>query len=159
MVDYNYLKLDTTGFIKIPITYISKKAYELGIDVKAFIIVGIPHETKVDIEDSLKLAKKCPIAKVNFNNAIPYPGTEMFDYIKEHNLFLIPPAEYLNTVSEEQSIPVFKTPELPREKRIKILKQYHEVENEVMKNAVYRMFKHYPLAGPLIKYFFMKFYS
>ena len=131
-----------------------KDACELGLDVKMFIIVGTPHETRADIEDSIKLAKKYPVARVNFNNAIPYPGTEMFDYVKKHNLFLIPPEEYLNTIAEDKGIPVFETPELPREERIKILKQCHQVEKEVMKNTAYRMYGHYPLVGHLIKYFF-----
>ena len=131
-----------------------KDACELGFDVKIFIIVGTPHETEADIEDSIRLAKKYPVARVNFNNAIPYPGTEMFDYIKNNNLFLIPPEAYLNNVTEDKSVPVFETPELPRAKRIKILKKCHEVEKEVMKNAAYRMFKHYPLAGIFIRYFF-----
>jgi anaerobic magnesium-protoporphyrin IX monomethyl ester cyclase len=131
-----------------------KNACELGFDVKIFIIVGTPHETKADIEDSIRLAKKYPVARVNFNNAIPYPGTEMFDYIKNNNLFLVRPEEYLNNVTEDKTIPIFETPELPREERIKILKQCHEVEKEVMKNTAYRMFKHYPLAGIFIKYFF-----
>ena len=131
-----------------------KDACELGYDVKMFIIVGTPHETAEDIEDSIKLAKKYPIARVNFNNAIPYPGTEMFDYVKEHDLFLIPPEEYLNTVSEEKSIPVFETPELPREERIKMLERCHKVEKEVMKNTAYRMYGYYPLVGYFIKHCF-----
>jgi radical SAM superfamily enzyme YgiQ (UPF0313 family) len=131
-----------------------KAACELGIDVKIFIIVGTPHETKADIEDSLKLAKKYPVARVNFNNAIPYPGTEMFDYIKKRNLFLIPPEEYLNNVTEEKGVPLFETPELSKDDRIKILKRCHQVEKEVMKNTAYRMYKHVPLSIFIIKYFF-----
>ena len=135
-----------------------KISCELGFDVKAFIIVGTPHETKEDIEDSIRLALKYPIAKVNFNNAIPYPGTEMYDYIKEHDLFLIPPEEYLNVVAEDLAedniVPVFETPELSKEERIKILKRCHKIENQIMKNAAYRMYQHYPLSKALIKYFF-----
>ncbi|MFW9876981.1 MAG: B12-binding domain-containing radical SAM protein, partial [Candidatus Thorarchaeota archaeon] len=131
-----------------------KDACDLGMDVKAFIIIGTPHETKADIEDSFKLAKKYPIAKLNLNNAIPYPGTEMYDYIKENDLFLIPPEEYLNFVAEDIAVPVFETPELPKEEREKILKRAHKIENEVMKAAAYRMYKHYPIFGILVKYFF-----
>ena len=131
-----------------------KDACELGLDVKAFIIVGTPHETREDIEDSIRFALKYPIARVNFNNAIPYPGTEMFDYIKKHNLFLIPPEEYLNSVSEEKLEPVFETPDLSREERIEILKKCHLVENEVMRNTAFRMYGHYPLAGFFINHFF-----
>jgi radical SAM superfamily enzyme YgiQ (UPF0313 family) len=129
-------------------------ACDLGMDVKAFIIIGTPHETKSDIEDSFKLAQKYPIAKLNLNNAIPYPGTEMFDYIKENDLFLIQPEEYLNFVAEDIAIPVFETPELPKEERVKILKRAHKIENKVMKDAAYRMYKHYPVFGILVKYFF-----
>ncbi len=135
-----------------------KNACELGLDVKVFIIVGTPHETLDDIEDSIRLAKKYPIARVNFNNAIPYPGTEMFDYVKEHNLFLIPPEDYLNNIAEDMAegepVPVFETPELPKEERIKILKRCHKVELEVMKNTAIRMYGKNFFIRFLIKYFF-----
>lgn len=131
-----------------------KIACELGFDVKLFIIVGTPHEEMADIEDSIRLARKYPVARVNFNNAIPYPGTEMFDYVKEHNLFLIPPEEYLNNISEEKQVPVFETPELKKEERIRMLERCHQVEREVMKNTVIRMFRRFPLIGIVAKYFF-----
>ena len=131
-----------------------KDACELGLDVKMFIIVGTPHETRADIEDSIRLAKKYPVARVNFNNAIPYPGTEMYDYVSKHNLFIIHPEEYLNSIAEDKGIPVFETPELPREERTKILKRCHQVEKEVTKNTAFRMYGHYPILGHLIKYFF-----
>jgi radical SAM superfamily enzyme YgiQ (UPF0313 family) len=131
-----------------------KDACDLGFDVKLFIIVGTPHETMADIEDSIKLAKKYPVARVNFNNAIPYPGTEMFDYIKEHHLFIIPPEEYLDGISEEKPIPVFETPELPREDRLRMLKRCHQVEQEVMKNTFSRMFHRVPFITGISKYLF-----
>ena len=131
-----------------------KNACDLGLDVKLFIIVGTPHEQREDIEDSIRLARKFPVARVNFNNAIPYPGTEMFDYINEHNLFLILPEEYLNNISEEKTIPVFDTPELRKEERINILKLCHQVEKEVMKNTFVRMFRRFPLIGIFAKYLF-----
>lgn len=129
-------------------------ACELGFDVKIFIIVGTPYEEKADIEDSIKLARKFPVARVNFNNAIPYPGTEMFDYIKENKLFIISPDKYLNDISEEKPIPVFETPNLRKEERISILKRCHQVEKEVMKNTVIRKLRRFPLSGIFIKLFF-----
>ena len=131
-----------------------KAACDVGMDVKIFIIVGTPHETEKDIEDSISFARKYPVARVNFNNAIPYPGTEMFDYIREHDLFLVPPEEYLNDVAEEKGVPLFETPELPKEKRIELLKRCHQVEKEVMKNTAYRMFSNLPFSRFLIKNFF-----
>jgi len=131
-----------------------KIACELGFDVKIFIIVGTPHEEKADIEDSIKLALKYPVARVNFNNAIPYPGTEMFDYIKKHKYFLIPPEKYLNDISEEKPVPVFETPQLRKDERIRVLKRCKQIEKRVMKNTVIRKVRHIPLAGILVKCFF-----
>lgn len=131
-----------------------KEACEIGLDVKIFIIVGTPGETLADIEDSIRLARKYPVARVNFNNAIPYPGTEMFEYVQARNLFLIPPEVYLNSVAEEKSVPVFETPELPEADRIKMLQRCHEVEKEVMKNTASRMYQSTPFAKLLIKYLF-----
>ena len=131
-----------------------KDACDLGLDVRLFFLVGTPGETKADIEDSIKLAKKYPVGLLNVNNPIPYPGTELFDYVKENNFFLVPPEKYLNSVSEDRPTPVFETPELSKEDRIVMLEKFDKVRIEVMKNAAYRKFKNYPLIGVLVKYFF-----
>lgn len=131
-----------------------KDACELGLDVRLYFLVGSPGETEADIEDSMRLAQKYPIGLINVNNPIPYPGTEMYDYIRDHNLFIIPPEEYLNSVPEDKPIPVFATPELSRDDRIRMLRRFDQVRKQVMKKAAYRMYKHRPIVGRLVKYFF-----
>lgn len=131
-----------------------RDACDLGLDVKIFIIVGTPGETLSDIEDSIALARRYPVARVNFNNAIPYPGTELYDYVAENKLFLIPPERYLNEVAEERGVPVFETPELPRQTRVDMLKRCHRVEAEVMRNTAARMVQGHPLAQWLTRRFF-----
>lgn len=132
-----------------------KSACEAGLDVKLFFLCGSPFERAEDIEDSIKLARKYPVARVNFNNPIPYPGTEMYDYVKSNNLFLIQPEEYLNDVAENKSVPLFETPELPRKERLRMLKKGHRVERQVMKNTVQRMFGSHPLLAYVIKHLFI----
>ncbi len=131
-----------------------KNACELGFDVRLFFLVGTPGETRADVEDSMCFAQKYPVGLLNVNSPIPYPGTELFDHINEHNLFLMQPEEYLNRVAEEKPIPVFETPELKRDERIQLLKEFHAIERKVMKNAAIRMYRGYPLAGFFITYFF-----
>jgi radical SAM superfamily enzyme YgiQ (UPF0313 family) len=132
-----------------------KTACEIGLDVKLFFLCGSPHERAEDIEDSIKLARKYPVARVNFNNPIPYPGTEMYEYVKERNLFLVRPEEYLNEVAENKGIPLFETPELPLKERLRMLKKGHRVEKEVMKNTVQRMFSRHPMLANVIKHLFI----
>jgi len=131
-----------------------KDACELGLEVRLYFLIGSPGETAADIEDSIRLAKKYPVSLINVNNPIPYPGTEMFDYIKEQNLFLIPPEDYLNSVSEDRLVPVFQTRELPKEERIRVLKKCDRARKQILKRAAYKMYKHRPVVGRLVKYFF-----
>ncbi len=131
-----------------------KDACELGLEVRLYFLIGSPGETEADIEDSMRLARKYPVGLINVNNPIPYPGTEMYDYIRDHNLFIIPPEEYLNSVPEDKAIPVFATPELSRDDRIRMLKRCDRVRRQILKNAAHRMYKHRPIVGRLVKYFF-----
>jgi anaerobic magnesium-protoporphyrin IX monomethyl ester cyclase len=126
----------------------------LGFDVKLLFIIGHLGETVDDINDSLKLAKKYPIIRVHFYNLIPYPGTEVFEQISKKGYFLIKPEQYLNEVSDLDSIPIFETPELPMEKRIEMLRKARKIQKEVTIKAFKRMYSHVPFVGRCMGYFF-----
>jgi len=126
-----------------------KDACEVGFDVKIFCITGMPHETLDDVEDSLKLVKRYPIKRVILNNPIPYPGTELFDTVKEKGWFLVQPEVYLNTVTENENEPVFETPEMSREDRIQLLKRMRKIEKQVTRDGVKRMYKRFLIGGTL----------
>lgn len=127
-----------------------KDACDLGIEVKLLCIIGHPGETIDDIEDSLSLAKKYPITRVHFYNLIPYPGTEVFELISKNGYFTMKPEQYLNEVSDLSLTPVFETPELPAETRIKLLKKSRQVQKEVTIKAIERMYGHIPQIGRFI---------
>jgi radical SAM superfamily enzyme YgiQ (UPF0313 family) len=129
-------------------------ACELGFTVKLFCVIGMPQESAADIEDSLNIVQKYPIQRVYLNNPIPYPGTELYEIINKNNWFLQPPEKYLNEVSENVHVPLFATPELSKEERIKILKRCRKIEKQVTRNAVKRMYKKYLFAGTMAGYLF-----
>jgi radical SAM superfamily enzyme YgiQ (UPF0313 family) len=118
-----------------------KDACELGYDVKILFVVGTPYETREDVEDKVRLAKKYPIQEVHFYNTIPTPGTELFDWVKENKLFLIPPEEYLNYASFWANEPVFETPELPKNERLKLYKYLSKVRKNVHREAMLRILR------------------
>jgi hypothetical protein len=60
-----------------------KLAREWGIDVVVFMIYGLPTETKEDRRLSVKYAKDLDMRFTKFNNLIPYPGTKLYNDIKE----------------------------------------------------------------------------
>jgi len=123
-----------------------KEATDLNYDVKLLFVVGTPYETREDVEDKVRLSKKYRVKDAHFYNIIPYPGTELFDYIKENNLFLREPEDYLNDVTCLENTPVFETPELPRSARVEVFKYLKKVQKDIHRDAVKSLFSKY---GPL----------
>ncbi len=115
-------------------------ATELSFDIKLLFVVGTPQETWDDVLDKVKLSKKYPIQDAHFYNIIPYPGTELFDWIKRNGLFLRQPEEYLNDVTCLENTPVFETPELPAAERIRVYSYLEQVRDDVHRDAIKRMY-------------------
>lgn len=54
-----------------------------GIDWYAFFMVGFPNETKRSIEKTIKTMRKLPASKITLSVFTPYPGTILYDKVKE----------------------------------------------------------------------------
>lgn len=124
-----------------------RNACELGYSVKLFFVIGNPTETPEDVLDMVRLSREYPIQEVHFNNVVPYPGTELFNWIERNNYFLRQPSEYLNNASFWENRPIFQTPELPEAERVRLTKHLHRVRKEVHRAAIQRMFRNHVLIG------------
>lgn len=61
------------------------------IETLGFFIVGVPNETNEDFLESVEFAIKADFDYITVNQLIPYPGTELFDDLKEEiNFSLLP---------------------------------------------------------------------
>lgn len=60
-----------------------KMAKQIGFHVSATFIYGFPGETHKDRMDCLKLSKELKLDMVRYNNATPYPGTELYEMAKQ----------------------------------------------------------------------------
>jgi len=127
-------------------------AVELGYEVKCLFVVGTPGEAWQDIEDKVRLARRYPIHDVHFYNIIPYPGTELYRWIEDRGLFLIPPERYLNNVTAFTNTPVFETPELPVAERVRMLRYLTAVRRDVHRQALRRIFGRHRLLGTVASY-------
>lgn len=63
----------------------TKKA---GIKNRAFIIIGMPGETKKSIEDTIRFVKKLPLDVVAFYVVMIYPGNELYETVKKQGKLL-----------------------------------------------------------------------
>ncbi|MBI1920076.1 MAG: radical SAM protein [Geobacter sp.] len=122
---------------------------ELGFDVTLFFVVGAPGETLEDIEKSIEVSLRHPVMDVRFYNLIPYPGTELFQWIRDRNCFVSEPEEYLNDSSGFSECPVFETQELPVAQRIEVMKRLDGVTKTVRKNALRRKLQPFGPAGAI----------
>jgi radical SAM superfamily enzyme YgiQ (UPF0313 family) len=64
---------------------IVKKAVGLGMTVQAYFVIGFPHESKTDIEQTLAYTKKLRAlgANTTVQNALPYRGTQLYEESKK----------------------------------------------------------------------------
>ena len=86
-------------------------AKKIGFFVSGNFIFGLPGETPQDRKDAFKLAKKLNLDIVKYNNATPYPGTELYEIAKKENrLFIQGLYENLNSVSSFIEKPFKRTP-------------------------------------------------
>jgi len=99
------------------------EACRAGFSVDLFFLVGSPGETAREVEDSIAFVREHPVDKVFFFNLIPYPGTELFGWVKEHGRLLYPPEHYLTHISSSMDTPVFETPEFPAAERLRALRR------------------------------------
>ncbi|MFH1791209.1 MAG: radical SAM protein [Candidatus Omnitrophota bacterium] len=94
-------------------------ACRLGYKVELFFLIGSPGETWDDFMESVKFATEFPISVASFYQLLPYPSTELFDYVSGHGRFLSGPEKYLNRGSQRRNTPFFETPEFTRGQRKK----------------------------------------
>jgi len=124
-----------------------KDATELGYAVYLYFILGSPGETIADAQKSFDLALKYPVDEARFYKLIPFPNTELFDWVREHNLFIRLPDEYLNDADHFSEEPCFTTPELGYQDRVNLYRKGLRVARQVRLKRRMRQFKNMGLVG------------
>ena len=143
------LKLIKKGESFATIDNAVRLACEAGFDVYLNFLAGVPYETLADVEDSVAFAMKYPIFYAAWSNIIPYPGTDLYKWVKDNDCFIKPPEEYLNEESTTSLKPVFETPELPHKERVKLLRRLKGVRSEVFRRAVLRRLEERGVPSPI----------
>jgi len=122
-------------------------ACDLGFMVALFFLVGSPGETEADVRQSVRLAKEYQICGAAFYNIIPFPNTELFDWVKKNNYFARDPEEYLAKSSHWVNDPFFETPELSVKKRKELVRW----ANRTIENHVSSVRKKFHMQDKLIR--------
>jgi len=74
------------------------------------------------LKKSIEFAKRFPVRRAIFYNLIPFPSTELLEYLRRNN-YLAKPIEFiLNSASYYKDHPCFSTPEMSLKDRKKAFK-------------------------------------
>jgi radical SAM superfamily enzyme YgiQ (UPF0313 family) len=130
-----------------------KNACELGFDVTLFFLVGSPTETMDDVKQSVALARKYPVYDVCFHNLVPFPGTELYEWVETNHYFLIRPEEYLNRASLTSFEPYFQTPEFSRGDRVRALRETRKAKIKIQYRAYLAKYRTFGVFAPAAAYF------
>lgn len=111
-----------------------KKAQELGLMTVANVILGFPGETEKSAWETINLVKELNPHDVGFYIATPYPGTPLYETVKEEGWLKVTDFNKYDTAT-----PTFETPLLSMEKlreiRDKAYQQFYLRPSYVLKMA------------------------
>jgi len=123
------------------------------ININGFFMLGIPGETKKDIQDTISFAKQLSLQGAVFNIFVPIPGTELYDELQKENKLKhldfdrLDQKYYRNTFTEY-------TPEELIELRVKAYWEFHLRPKIIIKRL--RFFLGF-LLRPKKFYFWMRY--
>lgn len=63
---------------------------KLGFYVQGKFIIGLPYSNKKTFKKSLKFALSLPLDEANWNMLVPYPGTQVYEWVLKNGRFLKP---------------------------------------------------------------------
>jgi len=99
-----------------------RDSLKVGIKTGAFFIIGLPKDNFQKFKKVLKFVQDYNLDEVEIYNCVPYPKTDLVDWINENGRFLIDPKDYLNYASYLTDKVVFETPDFSAKDRRKAFK-------------------------------------
>jgi hopanoid biosynthesis associated radical SAM protein HpnJ len=67
----------------------TKDCHDIGILIHGTFIVGLPGETRDTIEQTIRFAQEMQPETLQVSLASPYPGTAMYDWVREKNFLTV----------------------------------------------------------------------
>jgi anaerobic magnesium-protoporphyrin IX monomethyl ester cyclase len=105
----NFLKKD---FTIDEVKHAVKIAKTYDFEIAGNFIIGIPGETKKDILQTIKFAKKLALDRTAFLLLVPFPGTEIYDTAKKNDWLLTNDFSQYYTYNPVMNVPGFTNREL-----------------------------------------------
>jgi hopanoid biosynthesis associated radical SAM protein HpnJ len=113
----------------------TKDAHKLGLTIHADFILGLPGETRESIRKTIDFAKELDAETIQVSLAHAYPGTEFYDFAKEHG-FIIGGQAMVDESGHQMAH--IEYPGLPREYVMEMVHKFYD-EYYFRPKAVFRI--------------------
>jgi len=80
------------GFNHSQVVHVRRNCKEIGIKTFGFFMIGFPFETRSDIKDTIKFAKRLNCDIVAFNKVVPHAKTELHEMMLRDGTLLADPS-------------------------------------------------------------------
>jgi len=71
-----------------------KVLLDFNLETRASFILGLPHETKETVRETIEFSKELDLLHANFNIMTPYPGSRVYDMAKKNDGIKFTSPEY-----------------------------------------------------------------
>ena len=118
-------KLMKKGLTQKAIYTITNEIAEYShVFINAFFIIGMPEESKETLEETRHLIKSLPLDKFALSYATPFPGTALFNELKERGLLEYDEADFvdLTHLQARADVPHFTPPNISVEELVEFRK-------------------------------------
>ncbi len=117
-----------------------KLSKEVGIPaVGGHFIIGLPNETLEKARETVAFMKNLNLDIAGVNQAVPFPSTRLWEYVKAHGKLLVDyedVVDYRSFMSYGKDKPVFETPEFPARDREIAYMEAVDVIDGMMKKSI-----------------------
>jgi radical SAM superfamily enzyme YgiQ (UPF0313 family) len=108
------------------------------ISITGMFMIGNPDDTLETLRESIEFAKSQRLSRTRFYHAIPFPGTSLFDFVKENGEILSESYENFHDFSEE---PYFETKDFSYQERVKGYLETKEIMFPSLPKRIIRLLK------------------
>jgi len=115
----------------------TKDAHKLGLTIHADFILGLPGETRESIRNTINFAKELDAETIQVSLAHAYPGTELYDFAKQHG-FIVGTETMVDAGGHQ--LAQIEYPGLPREYVMEMVHKFYD-EYYFRPKAVFRIVK------------------
>src|SRR3989338_108643 len=110
-------------------------AYEAGIQVKAYFILGHPGETVETLNDTISFMKRIPAHYASINFMTPFPGTQLWEDVQKYGHFDKKKLEAINYLSDKPTfVPYGLTEEILMKKFQEAYLQFYLNPKTILRN-------------------------